>query len=223
MNDPAKLQELLSKADKRAYCVVLSVALLVLSYAFLFPVLFGLEVDGTIDAPFALVFAPLWVVYALGLAAFVTAVCRGPSTRPEELEEGAEWEDGDPLLHRQLGLAFFLLFVGCQAVIVAKLDGGLGEEVPWSLALLPYYVFEVAQIVQEGYFTRRSELAAAASLDAQGAAKAAAAASDVEARMSGALGFEERMEAEQHREHAAMAAGAACYYAARLAQVGHSL
>jgi len=222
MKDPQKMQEMIARADKRAYCVVLSIVTLVLSYLFLFPVLFGLEVDGSIQLSFALVFTPLWIVYALVLVALLTAVARGTNTRPEELEPDAEWEDEDPLSGRLAALGVFGLFVGCQACIVAKLDGGIDSSAPWAVVLVPYYIFEVCQVAGE-LVARKSALAEAASEEAAAAKAKADAEKDEEGGGSMAgLGFDERMQAEQHREHAEMAASAAVYYAFRLMQVGRA-
>jgi len=73
--DPSKMQELVAQADKRAWCVVLSITTLILSFVFLFPILFALEADGTIEITWAIVFLPLWIVYFLAIIALATGIC----------------------------------------------------------------------------------------------------------------------------------------------------
>jgi hypothetical protein len=65
MQNPAKLQELINKADMRAWCVVLSITTLIFGFLFFFPLLFALRVDGDIEISFAAVFAPLWLAYII--------------------------------------------------------------------------------------------------------------------------------------------------------------
>lgn len=65
MQDPSKLQAILAEGDKRAWCTVLSVTVLIVSYILLFPVLFALEVNGQANIHFSFVWMPLWIIYAL--------------------------------------------------------------------------------------------------------------------------------------------------------------
>ena len=66
----------------------------------------------------AVVFVPIWLVEAIVLLALLSAVAKGPSTRPADLPEDEDWEDEDPLRARQLGLANYALFVLAQVLPV---------------------------------------------------------------------------------------------------------
>eukprot|EP00613_Pedinella_sp_CCMP2098_P048462 CAMPEP_0171845682 /NCGR_PEP_ID=MMETSP0992-20121227/17249_1 /TAXON_ID=483369 /ORGANISM="non described non described, Strain CCMP2098" /LENGTH=581 /DNA_ID=CAMNT_0012463793 /DNA_START=46 /DNA_END=1792 /DNA_ORIENTATION=- len=208
-----KMQEILNKADKRAYCVVASTFALVLGYVFLFPTLFALEVDGDISLSFALVFTPLWIVYSLVFITMLLSVARGKNERPPDLEDDQPWEDDDPLFP----LRRF------QILVVAKLDGGLdgtdGEAgPPWALVLVPYYLFECAQMYGEKW-SRDEALEAARKSGEAADAKAAAAEHDEEANPMDGMGFDERNEAEAKRREAAVAWHQGVYFAFRLVQV----
>jgi hypothetical protein len=72
-------------------------------------------------------------------------VVRGKSVRPANLNENEEWFDENPLCDRQLGLIAFTLFVLFQVVLVAKLDGAF-HGIDWVIVMVPYYVFEVAEV-----------------------------------------------------------------------------
>mmetsp|Transcript_70880 Transcript_70880/g.142701 ORF Transcript_70880/g.142701 Transcript_70880/m.142701 type:complete len:622 (-) Transcript_70880:1598-3463(-) len=221
--NPTKMQEILNKADKRAYCVVASTFALVLGYVFLFPTLFALEVDGDISLSFALVFTPLWIVYSLVFITMLLSVARGKNERPPDLEDDQPWEDDDPLFLRKFVLGAFSLFVGFQILVVAKLDGGLdgtdGEAgPPWALVLVPYYLFECAQMYGEKW-SRDEALEAARKSGEAADAKAAAAEHDEEANPMDGMGFDERNEAEAKRREAAVAWHQGVYFAFRLVQV----
>ena len=221
MQDPRKIQELVQKADRRAYCVVLTSAALVLGYLILFPLLLGLRVDGELSISFAAVFAPLWLVYVIILAGLTSAVARGTSSRPEGLDPDEDWEDDDPLLLRQLGLGVFLLFVAAQVFLVAKLDGGFDAGAPWAAVLVPYYLYDLAQVAGE-VFSRQAAMAGAEAFEAAAAKKGAEADAEEakgEAPSPGDLGFEELAEAAEKRREADLAGGQAVYYGFRLVQV----
>jgi hypothetical protein len=95
------------------------------------------------------------------------------------LEEEVEWEDEDPLYVRRAVLAVFTLFLAAQVahnpfaplpgelpapplikiasvstasqvMLVMKLDGGLSGT-PWTLVLVPYFLFECAQLGGEAW------------------------------------------------------------------------
>jgi len=216
---PSKFQELVEGADARAWCTVLSILGVMLAYAAAFPVLFAIRVDGVAPSlSFALVFLPLWLLYALVSGLLAAGVARGKSTKPEDWPEDEEWRDEDPLLVRQMVLGGFTLFVLFQVLLVIKLDGGFDKDTPWPLVLLPYFFYELAQILGE-LFSRRAALEARKFH--QDKAAAMAIANDAENWVDGShdLGFEDLAAAEEKRQEAALAASNAAYYAFRLVQV----
>jgi hypothetical protein len=138
-SDSAKVQALFQKADKRAACVMLLWLGLGVAYIVIMPILFALQIDGTINTTFALIFLPLWVVYGLVGVFLILRVARGENTRPVTLESEDPWEDNDPLFKRQVALFVFLLFVVFQVLIVVKLDGQL-QDTAWPVSYTAFHV-----------------------------------------------------------------------------------
>uniref|UniRef100_A0A7S2WN27 J domain-containing protein n=1 Tax=Rhizochromulina marina TaxID=1034831 RepID=A0A7S2WN27_9STRA len=152
--NPDKLNEMLEHADRTAWFAVTAFLVLALFYSLLFPLLFALEADETISISWVLVWLPLWIVYAIFGFLILAQVLRGKNTRPEDLEEGEEWEDDDPL-HVRIGvLSMFLLFVAFQIVLCLRLDDTIGGS--YTMALIPYFVFDAAQIGLAAYIFLRA-------------------------------------------------------------------
>ena len=174
-----------------------------------------MQLDDTIDTNWAVIFIPLWVVYGAFLLYLLLSVCRGPSERPVELEEGDAWEDDDPLSRRQWHLAEFTIFVLFQAVIVAKLDGRV--DTPWPVALLPYYAYEL-MVIFDAMKSRGESLLLAATRE-EIAAEKDSNASGGGGDFEHPLGFADMAAADVHRQEAYLRGLDATYYTFRLIQV----
>jgi len=70
-SDQERVQHMVSRADKRAYFVIFISLVFLLAYLVVMPVLFALQVDGTIDIKWSLIFLPLWIIYSLILIALL--------------------------------------------------------------------------------------------------------------------------------------------------------
>lgn len=216
LQNPAKVQELINKADTRAWCVVLTITTLILGFIFLFPILFALEVDGDIDVSFTAIFTPLWLVYLIMFIVITFEVARGKSVRPEDLPEDEEWFDDHPLVERQIGLLAFLLFVLFQIMIVSKLDGGFDSDDSWVMIMLPYYLFEIAEMVSE-WMAMQTALRYAGHCENMANQKETTAEDDDIDVMG--LGMELRMKAEESNGEARLHVSSIIYHNYRLIQV----
>jgi len=215
MQNPAKLQELVNKADKRAWCVVLSITTTILGFLFICPILFALQVDGDIDISFVGIFTPLWIVYLLVFFGMFMDVLRGKNEKPEDLEEGEEWFDDHPLFERVVGLFTFLLFVLFQVMLLSKLDGGFDSDHSWVMVMIPYYLFEIFEIFSR-WLSMRNALAHAAHHENEADKKELKENEDEMLEMEG---LTLRMAAEENRVEARIQVSAMIYHWYRLVQV----
>jgi hypothetical protein len=68
-SDQSRMQDLVAKADKGAYVVIFLSLCLGLAYLVVMPILFSLQVDGTVNINWAFIFLPLWIIYGFTLIA----------------------------------------------------------------------------------------------------------------------------------------------------------
>lgn len=126
------------RADTGSRCRVLNVILLIAACILLFPVLACLKLDGSLDAKWVEIGAPVWLYLALGLAYHVQMVFFVKIEKPEEIPD-EEWEDPLPMGERLRSAAHFACNAALCVLLALKLDGDL-DGVPYGIALLPLFL-----------------------------------------------------------------------------------
>lgn len=71
--------------------------------------------------------------------------------KPVDVKNEEDWFDDSPLLNRQVGFIAFTLFILFQILLVTKLDGEF-HGIDWLVVMVPYYLFELAEVIYTLFF-----------------------------------------------------------------------